>query len=171
MAIIQHKRGTAVNWETVNPVLAVAEIGYDTTNQQIKIGDGATAWNDLEFIGVAAANVDYLEAFGNNAEASIPGIENETIIDTITTSEWRNVKYTISMSKISGGVNKFYSTELNLLIDSTGVSVSEYNSIDNDGEVGTISVSQSGGSINISVTPNLLVKPITVRFYRTGLKA
>lgn len=171
MATIQHKRGTAVNWETVNPVLAVAEIGYDTTNQQIKIGDGATAWNDLAFVGAAVETVNYLEAFGNNAEVSIPGIENQTTIDTVVASEWRNLKYTISMSKTSGGTNKFYSTELNILIDSTGVSVSEYNSIDNDGDVGTIDVSQSGGNIEVSVTPNLLVKPITVRFYRTGLKA
>jgi len=75
------------------------------------------------------------------------------------------------MSKISGGVNKFYTTELTILIDSTGVSVSEYGSVDNNGDVGTISVSQASGNVNVTVTPNLLVKPITVRFYRTGLKA
>ena len=103
--------------------------------------------------------------------ASIPSIENATIIDTVVASEWRALKYAISMSKTSGGANKFSFTELNILIDSSGVSVSEHGSIDNNGEVGTVSVSQNGGNVEIIVTPNLLVKPITVRYYRTGLKA
>lgn len=165
--VIQHKRGTETEWSTANPVLAIAEIGYDTTNKLVKIGDGATHWNDLDYLG----GVDLLQAFGNNDEVSIPGIENATVIDTVVTSEWRSLKYDITMSKISSGVNKFYTTELTVLIDSTGVSVSEYGSVDNNGDVGTISVSQVGSNTNITVTPNLLVKPITVRFYRTGLKA
>lgn len=171
MAIIQHKRGSAANWESSNPILAAAEIGYDTTNQQIKIGDGVTPWNDLDYVGVSTPVVNYLEAYSNNAEASIPGIENETVIDTVSATEWRSLKYDITMSKTSGGANKFFTTELTIVVDSTGLSVSEYGSVDNDGDVGTVSVSQSGGNINVSVTPNLLVKPITVRFYRTGLKA
>lgn len=167
---MQQKRGTASQWSTANPTLLAGEIGFETDTNKIKVGDGSTAWNDLAYIAGAEANVA-LAQDGNNDVVSLPAIENETVIDTIVTSEWRALKYAISLSKTSGGANKFAFTELSLLIDSTGVSVSEFGSIDNNGEVGTISVSQNGGNTEIKVTPNLLVKPITVRYYRTGLKA
>lgn len=43
------RNDTFENWESVNPVLSVGEIGVDTTNNKIKIGDGTTPWNDLEY--------------------------------------------------------------------------------------------------------------------------
>lgn len=46
---ITQRRDTSANWRTNNPVLAAGEIGYDTTNNKIKIGDGTTAWNSLEY--------------------------------------------------------------------------------------------------------------------------
>ena len=45
---MQVRRDTADNWESKNPVLAAGELGFDTTNKQTKMGDGSTAWNDLE---------------------------------------------------------------------------------------------------------------------------
>lgn len=164
---MQQKRGTASQWTTSNPLLLAGEIGFETDTNKMKIGDGTNYWNDLSYITIN----DELLSAGNNDASSLVSIENATTIDTIVASEWRSVKYVITMAKTSGGTNKFASTELTILIDSTNVNVSEYGAIDNNGEVGTVSVSQSGGSINVIVTPNLLVKPITVRYYRTGLKA
>ena len=46
---MQVRRDTAANWESVNPILAAGELGFDTTNKQTKIGDGSTAWNDLDW--------------------------------------------------------------------------------------------------------------------------
>jgi hypothetical protein len=46
---IQHKRGTAAAWAVLNPVLALAEIGYERDTGQFKIGDGEMAWNDLPY--------------------------------------------------------------------------------------------------------------------------
>ena len=43
--------------------------------------------------------------------------------------------------------------------------------MDNDGDIGTISVSRTGGTVNLIITPNPAVKPVTVRFARIGLKA
>ena len=73
--------------------------------------------------------------------------------------------------KNEGGVNKFYATELTLLADSVDVSVSEYGVIDNDGDIGTISVSRNGSTVNIVCTPDPAITPVTVRFARMGLKA
>jgi hypothetical protein len=57
--IFQHRRDTLANWNSVNPVLADAEIGYildlDDQGRQksslYKIGDGRTAWKDLPLFG------------------------------------------------------------------------------------------------------------------------
>ena len=47
---IKLRRDTADNWDTINPVLALGEPGYDTTNNKLKIGDGVTAWQDLSYL-------------------------------------------------------------------------------------------------------------------------
>jgi uncharacterized protein with beta-barrel porin domain len=163
---LQNRRDTAANWTSNNPTLAAGEIGLEVDTSKFKMGDGTTAWNSLEYI----TSQNETQAFGNNYEGLV-SIENLTTIDTVVASEWRTLKYVISMTKTSGGANKFAATELTVLIDGSNVTVSEYGVIDNDGEVGTVSVSQSGGNVNVIVTPNLLVRPITVRYYRTGLKA
>jgi len=48
---IQIRRDTTANWESVNPVLADGEIGYDTTVNRFKVGNGADAWRDIEYSG------------------------------------------------------------------------------------------------------------------------
>ena len=55
---IQQRRDTKANWESVNPVLADAEIGFildkDENGVQksslFKIGDGKTAWKQLPLL-------------------------------------------------------------------------------------------------------------------------
>lgn len=47
---IQLRSDTAYNWETNDPILAVGEPGYDSTNKSIKIGDGTSPWTELDFI-------------------------------------------------------------------------------------------------------------------------
>ena len=51
---IQLRRDSSANWASVNPVLAEGEIGINTTIDQYKIGDGATAWNSLAY---SSANI------------------------------------------------------------------------------------------------------------------
>ena len=48
---IQLRRDTTANWERVNPILDDGEPGLDITLNQIKYGDGSTAWNDLAYAG------------------------------------------------------------------------------------------------------------------------
>jgi len=52
--LIRIRRGTAAQWSAGNPVLALAEPGWDTTNGALKIGDGVTAWNSLGVANAAA---------------------------------------------------------------------------------------------------------------------
>jgi hypothetical protein len=46
---IQVRRGSSSDWSTANPTLAAGEIAYNTTLDQIKIGDGSTVFNSLEY--------------------------------------------------------------------------------------------------------------------------
>ena len=46
---IQFRRDTAANWTSVNPVLANGMPGYETDTCRLKIGDGITAWNFLDY--------------------------------------------------------------------------------------------------------------------------
>ena len=44
---IQLRRDTTANWESVDPILADGEPGYDIVTNEIRIGDGSTAWTGL----------------------------------------------------------------------------------------------------------------------------
>ena len=46
---IQIRRDTSVKWAVNNPVLLSAELGYETDTDLLKIGDGTTLWNDLDY--------------------------------------------------------------------------------------------------------------------------
>lgn len=53
--LIQYRRSTATEWATANPVLYSGEIGYDTTNNELRVGDGVTPWSGLGPIGTGTA--------------------------------------------------------------------------------------------------------------------
>jgi hypothetical protein len=137
---------------------------------RFETGDRPTQEDYEDLIDTAAGQATDLGSFGNN-ENTITGIENATVIDSFDATVWRMVKYIVSISKTSEGDNKFYATELTILIDGTDVSVSEYGTIDNDGNMGTIAVSRTGDTVALTVTPDSVIKPVTVRFARMGLKA
>ena len=47
----QLRRGYEAAWKKNNPVLAQGEPGFVIDKNALKIGDGVTAWNDLDYIG------------------------------------------------------------------------------------------------------------------------
>ena len=148
----------------------MAKISISSVKALFQTGDRPTQADYVDLIDTAAAQATDLGSSGNN-ENTIDGIENLTVIDSFDATVWRMVKYIISISKTSAGDNKFYATELTILADGTNVSVSEYGTIDNDGNIGTINVSRTGNTVAITVTPDSAIKPVTVRYARMGLKA
>lgn len=137
---------------------------------KFQTGDRPTQEDYEQLIDTTASQATNLGSAGNN-DNTISGIENVSVIDNFDATEWRMVKYLISISMTSGGNNKFYATELTILVDGTNINVSEYGTIDNDGNIGTISVSRTGNTVALTVTPDPAIKPITVRYARIGLKA
>ena len=148
----------------------MAQISIPTVKTKFQTGDRPTQEDYEDLIDTTAGQSTQLGTSGNN-DNTIYGIENATIIDNFDATQWRMVKYMISISKTSSGDNKFYATELDILVDSDDVSVNEYGTIDNDGNIGTISVSRVGNTVALTVTPDPAIKPITVRYARMGLRA
>jgi hypothetical protein len=146
----------------------MARISLSSVKALFQTGDRPTQENYEDLIDTAAGQATDLGSAGNN-EVTITGIENSTIFDNFTASEWRSVKYVVTLKKSTG--NKFFTTELTIIPDGTNDNVSEYGTVDNDGNIGTISVSRAGGTVNLTVVPVAGQTPITLRYMRTGLKA
>lgn len=66
--VIQVRRDSAANWESVDPTLAAGEIGFDTTNNQIKIGNGTDEWTVLDYASGGGASVQVSETAPANPE-------------------------------------------------------------------------------------------------------
>lgn len=148
----------------------MSRISLTNVKAKFQTGDRPSQEDYEDLIDSASAQATDLGSYGNN-ENTITGIENVTVIDNFDATVWRMVKYLVSIAKTTAGDNKFYATELTILVDGSDVSVSEYGTIDNDGNIGTISVSRVGDVVSLTVTPDPSIKPVTVRYARIGLKA
>ena len=137
---------------------------------RFETGDRPEQQDYVDLIDTTSAQSTDLGTFGNN-ENTVNGIENPTVVDSFDATVWRMVKYLVSISKTSAGDNLFYATELTILVDGIDVSVSEYGTIDNDGNIGTVSVSMAGTTVSLTIVPVGGQTPITLRYMRTGLKA
>jgi hypothetical protein len=148
--------------------MAIRDIEY--IHSRFERGDRPSEQDYIDLIDTLSARSTDLGTDGNN-ESQVSGLENPTVIDSVPLADWRLVKYLVSISKNTGGANKFYATEFTILIDNTNINISEYGSIDNDGDIGTITVTATAGNLQLLVSPNPAVMPITARFQRIGLKA
>ena len=62
---LQLKRNTAAGWVSENSVLASGEQGFETDTGKMKIGDGESAWNDLDYLKSSSPEViNFLNATG-----------------------------------------------------------------------------------------------------------
>jgi hypothetical protein len=148
----------------------MSKVALSYLKTKFESGDRPTGQDFVDLIDTLAANSTDLGSDGNNDHV-VTGIENATVLEALPVADWRLVKYMVSLSKTTNGDNKFYATELTILIDGVDINVSQYGIIDNDGDIGTVDVSRVGSSLELKIIPNPAVKPVTARFARVGLKA
>ena len=43
------RKDSSEKWTENNPILALGEVGYDTTHKYFKVGDGSTRWSELKY--------------------------------------------------------------------------------------------------------------------------
>lgn len=76
---IQVRRGTGAAWTTSNTVLDIGEFGYNTTTNQLKIGDGTTTWADLDYLvsdaGLDTSLGDYIELLEKGAANGVAELD------------------------------------------------------------------------------------------------
>lgn len=56
--IFKFKRGNASAWASVNPILEAGEPGFELDTGKLKIGNGTTPWNELNYINSNLISVD-----------------------------------------------------------------------------------------------------------------
>ena len=145
----------------------MAIVPINTLKGKFETGDIPTGSDFVDLIDTTSFRADSLGGDGNNS-VTINGIESATVFDTIDTSVFRTTKYLIQLSHASS--SSYRSVELNLVFDGTNQNITEFGSVKNNAsDVGTISTSLSSGIISMTVTP--VLSPMTIRYYRTGLKA
>lgn len=128
--VIKTRRDTAANWSSVNPVLALGEIGIETDTRKIKFGDGTTPWNSLAYSsggsggGISSIIEDTTPQLGGNLDLNnknITGIGDISIIGNITSSGFETPSGTSSQFLKADGsidVNTYMTTGI---ISDTGV--------------------------------------------------
>lgn len=72
------RRDSSSNWTTNNPVLAQGEIGYDTNEGKIKVGNGSSNWSLLPFF--ALENEDSVQSFVIEASQSEESAAEQQLI-------------------------------------------------------------------------------------------
>lgn len=84
--IITVRKGSFSAWVSANPVLASGELGFDTTNNILKIGNGTSDWNSLSNHRHSAADI-------TNFNSSVSGLLS--VKDVVASSG-------INISSVSG---------------------------------------------------------------------
>jgi hypothetical protein len=145
----------------------MAVIPISTLKTRFESGDRPTGQDFEDLIDTTSYRAESLGGDGNNS-ATITGIETATVFDTIDTAVWRTIKYLIQVSHPSTSVYK--STEINIVFDGTNQNITEFGTVSNTtNAIGNITANLNSGIISMTVTPALT--PMTIRYYRTGLKA
>jgi hypothetical protein len=57
MSSVQLKRGTSSQWFSKNPILKNGELGVELDTKRMKLGNGTTRWNSLNYITVVPADL------------------------------------------------------------------------------------------------------------------
>ncbi len=94
---IKIRRDIINNWESENPILSSGEFGLEKDTRKLKIGDGSTAWNDLDYIVTDIPEGTYAELDGDGhiSTSVIPS-------DGVTPEEHGSEKHTEDYAILDG---------------------------------------------------------------------
>jgi len=106
---IQLRNGTAAQWTSANPTLAVGEVGVETDTNRFKVGTGSTAWNSLAYSvgfswkgtwsGATAYVVNDVVYYNGSSYISIQNGTNQN--PATQTSYWNTVALAGSVSSVA----------------------------------------------------------------------
>lgn len=106
------RNDTAAAWAEKNTVLLKGEFGVENDTNKFKIGDGDTAWNALDYVGVDEAAIESLKTVvGDDKSGLVKQVaDNKTAIDKLngTSTEEGSVAYQIA--QVVAGADESYDT-------------------------------------------------------------
>lgn len=88
---------TSTEWTSLNPTLLEGEIGFEKDTKKIKVGDGITAWNNLDYItGSSSSDTDSTNLVDLTSDQTITGIKTfDSVVRTSNIgSQIRGIKLT-----------------------------------------------------------------------------
>lgn len=116
---IQIRRGTSSSWTFENPVLSSGELGLETDTNKLKIGNGTTAWNSLDYFAIplvtsaSSSLVSYIDTQINNLIDASPGTLDTLNELAAAINDDPAFFSNISNSIVSASANAFVSASAN----------------------------------------------------------
>ncbi len=105
---IQLRRGTALQWSTVNPILAIGEMALELDSHQFKLGNGVDHWNDLPYGGIAGSS-------GNPLKVEMITVTPLMITNGQLTLSQNNASPSETLLFLDGGVIQKYGIDFTVV--------------------------------------------------------
>lgn len=136
---VKRRNGTASAWSSINPILAVGEIGVTTDTGQFKIGNGVSTWNALSIAGsTGGAQTTIFNSLGD-------GSDGDVIISAGITTLTRDMFY--NNLTINGTGNIFTNNYKIFVKNILDISAAPSGAINCDGVSGSHAVGTTGGTV------------------------
>ena len=105
---IQLRRDLSSNWASTNPILAQGEPGVELDTNNMKIGDGVKAWNDLAYTvqdsGLTPVFVSMDDYYSQAPRISEDGVNWTAIVNTGSPGTTHSSEWTVNGIAIGNGV-------------------------------------------------------------------
>lgn len=151
---LQVRRGISSTWTSSNPVLYAGEMGFETDTGRIKIGDGTTAWNSLDYNAVTPAS--FLAGSGLSVNVAADG---STVTYSLSDP-------TIQVSDITDFIDGVNDRVADLITAGSGIQLT-YTDSGNDSsslQVAVTGVSLSGHTHNLSQITDVTASATEVNY-------
>ena len=130
MAIVRIKirHDTSTNWANINPILALGEIGFESDTNKLKVGNGTSAWNSLDYIagGGGEESLNAVDIIYDNSESSLESTNVQDAIDELAagtgtgtvTEIIKSSSATLTTAEVTGTIINNYgqSTDITLTL-------------------------------------------------------
>ena len=100
----KQKYDTAQNWSTNNPTLLAGEIGFESDTNKFKVGNGANAWNELDYAGGGDLKLYFTTGQNTDGAMTQKAVTDELNNKVQKTNSKNNYVGTIDNLESSGSV-------------------------------------------------------------------
>jgi hypothetical protein len=159
------RRGTATEWTNANPVLDAGEPGFETITGKLKIGDGTTAWNSLDYVANDFEITDLGDVIITDPEAGqILAFNGTNWVNS--TQDTAGATYTIATEGTSGSVDVVlagsddttdgvtFTAGSGITITNANDTITIANSVTDTNTTYTASAETTTGGANFRLTPS-----------------